>query len=273
MLCCETYSLHSRLRENSLTLEQIPELYKELEIPGIAWNDLYFTAWDNAYLDRLKQATAAAGRTSCAMIIEGNLATPDDDARASQIQLNLEKMKAAQYLGVPVVRINLGRAESEDLDETVGVERCIAAFQQMLPTARELGIRMTIENHGGPSRNADWILRIIKATDPEWVGSCLDFGNWPSDPPELKYESIAKLAPYAYHTHVKTLEFDASGNEVRTDYRRAFDILRPTNYQGAISIEWEGRDPADPVEGVRLSRDLVRRHWGEPLRASILHQA
>ena len=263
MLCCETYSLHSRFRENTLTLLEVPALFKELGIPGIAWNDLYFTSWDQEYLGQLKRAAAEAGCTSCAMIIEGNLATADAEARKAQIELNITKLHAASALGIPVVRINLGRAESDEDNGTVGVERCIAAFQELIPIARQLNIKMSIENHGGPSTKGDWILRIIQESDPEWVGSCLDFGNWPAEPAELRYEEIRKLAPYAYHTHVKTNGFLDNGEEIAVDYERAFDIMKHVGYKRAVSIEWEGKVPTDPVEGVRMSRDLILRHWPE----------
>jgi L-ribulose-5-phosphate 3-epimerase len=263
MLCCETYSLHSRLKDATLDLMAVPALFHELSIPGIAWNDIYFASWDPAYLQQLQDATEAAGRKSLALIIEGNLATPDDAARVAQIQLNTQKMHAAAALGIPVVRLNLGKAESDEEDGISGVARCIDAFHQLLPVAKETGVRITIENHGGPSRKADWILQIIKATDPEWVGSCLDFGNWPAQPAELKYEEIEKLAPYAYHTHVKTLGFSPEGEDLHVDYARAFSYVKRAGYKGAVSIEWEGREPSDPVEGVRQSRDLICRHWPE----------
>lgn len=263
MLCCETYSFHSRFKDATLTLEQTPALLQELSIPGIAWNDLYFENWDSDYLARLKAAAASAGRSTLCLIMEGNLATPDEEARRRQIEENSRKLKAAKYLGASVVRMNLGKAESPEKDGTEGVQRCIAAFNELLPLARELDIRITIENHGGPSTMADWILQIIHGTDPKWIGSCLDFGNWPPDPPDLRYEEITKLAPHAYHVHVKTHAFDENGEEARVDYGRCFDIMKSVGYAGAVSIEWEGKSPANPVDGVRLSRDLILRHWPE----------
>ncbi|MBW3568069.1 MAG: hypothetical protein KY410_08980, partial [Proteobacteria bacterium] len=74
---------------------------------------------------------------------------------------------------------------------------------------------------------------IINETDPEWVGSCLDFGNWPPDPPELRYEEITKLAPHAYHAHIKTHAFDGTGEIPacgRTEtLRRQMNILQETD--------------------------------------------
>ena len=51
-----------------------------------------------------------------------------------------------------------------------------------------------MENHGGVSKTAANIIRIIKATDPKWVGALVDFGNFPI---EHKYEEVEMVAPYA----------------------------------------------------------------------------
>jgi sugar phosphate isomerase/epimerase len=131
----------------------------------------------------------------------------------------------------------------------------------MLPLAKKFSIKMTIENHGGCSKTAERILKVIDGTDPNYVGSCLDFGNWPSEPKELKYSEIAKLAPHAFHTHAKTHHFLPNGEESEIDYKRVFGMLKREKYAGAISIEWEGDDPKDPVEGVKMTRDLIRKHW------------
>jgi sugar phosphate isomerase/epimerase len=137
------------------------------------------------------------------------------------------------------------------------VERAIAAFRELLPLARELGLRLTIENHGGASKTAGAILRIIRGTDAAWVGACLDFGNW-EDRSRL-YEEIAELAPHAFHTHLKAWAFDKYGEETTIDYRKAFEILAHTGYGAALSIEFEGK--GDPVEGVVKMRDLLVKRW------------
>jgi len=154
-----------------------------------------------------------------------------------------------------VVRMNVGGTGDAERDATFGVERVAAAFNRMLPLAKELNIKITIENHGGVSATADNILGIIKLTDRNWVGSCLDFGNFPD---EVRYESCRRLAPYAYHTHCKGHSFDAAG-EAEFEWGRILAYLREAKYNRALSIEWEGG--GDPIVGVEKSRDLIRRYW------------
>ena len=90
-------------------------------------------------------------------------------------------MRIAKYLGAPVVRINLG-GPGKGFSDEVGVANCIDSFKRLMPLAKELNLKMTIENHGGVSKTSEQILAIIKDSDPQWVGSCLDFMNWPLAP-------------------------------------------------------------------------------------------
>ncbi|MDA2939317.1 TIM barrel protein, partial [Acidobacteria bacterium AH-259-A15] len=251
ILSCETYSFRDKFRSGELTLESAPAFYRKLGIRGIAINASYLQSQDGEYLEGIKRALREEQRVLTAVTLGGNLVSDDEAANRKQIEKNKRLLRAAHYLGAPVVRINVGRTGRGDVaDQTVGVERAIAAFREMLPLAKELGIRMTIENHGGPSKTANGILRIIKGTDPAWVGACPDFGNW--EDKAAMYAEIEKLAPFAYHTHVKSYEFDRYGNETTIDYRRALDPLESTGYGAALSIEFEGK--GDPVQGVIKTR-------------------
>lgn len=261
ILSCDTYSLRTYISEGKLDYLTIPAKLQELGIPGVALNDIWMKSYDVPYLDQIKQACAKAGVKITGLICEGNMATLDDQAWNQQIATNETKMRAAAYLGAPIVRLNLGGLGDEAQDDTVGADRVIAAFKRLLPLAKELNVKMTIENHGGVSKKADTILRIIKSTDPEWVGSCLDFGNWPDD---IRYTECEKLAPYAYHVHAKTHTFNAQGEDANKDYKRLLQILKNANYKYAVSIEYEG--PEDQIDGVKKTRDLILKYWPELAR-------
>lgn len=258
ILSCETYSLRSYFGSKEITYLTVPKLLKQMGIPGVTYNDIWMESWDNAYLDRIKRACREAGVKITGLICEGNLATQDEAKWEEQIRTDEKKMRAAAYLGAPIVRLNIGGLGDEKLDATIGVQRVIAAFKRLLPLAKELNVKMTIENHGGVSKKADWILEIIKGTDPKWVGACLDFGNWPD---EIRNSESAKLAPYAYHTHVKCHTFTSEGEDTNKDYKYLLGLLKNSGYRYAVSIEYEG--PDDQKVGVAKSRDLILKYWPE----------
>ena len=64
--------------------------------------------------------------------------------------------------------------------------------------------------------------------------------------------------PYAKAVSAKSHDFDASGNEIRTDYERMLRIVLDAGYNGDIGIEYEG-DVASEREGVRLTKTLLER--------------
>ena len=72
------------------------------------------------------------------------------------------------------------------------------------------------------------------------------------------YRGVAELMPYAKGVSAKTYQFDAAGNELRTDYRRMLRIVLDAGYRGHVGIEWEGAEPGE-VEGIRLTQALLQR--------------
>ncbi|MBI3855817.1 MAG: TIM barrel protein [Planctomycetes bacterium] len=254
----ETYSLRDLYGKGKVTHHTVAEFHKELDIRGVSLNDMYFKSWEKDYLDKILETFKANERLITCLIMEGNLATSNEAKRKQQIESNTAKLKAAGYLGVPVVRMNLGGVDKGEDNLKEGVDRCVAAFKQMLPLASDLGIRITIENHGGVSGTVDGILAVINGTDPKWVGSNLDFGNAPvSHKPEV----FEKLVPHAYHTHAKLADFKEDGEATNSDYGKLLGILSAAKYAGAVSVEWEGK--GDAVEGVKKTRNLIRKHWPE----------
>lgn len=259
ILSCDTYSLRDYFDAGKLDYLTVPKVLKDMGIPGVCYNSIWMKSYDKAYLDSIKKACKDAGVKITGFIIEGNIATLNDEARDNQIAEDIKQLKAAAYLGAPIVRINLGgTGKGEESDDTVGAQRCIDAFNQILPIAKQLGVKITIENHGGVSLKADTIIKVIKGTDPAWVGSCLDFGNWP---PEKRNTESAKLAIYAYHVHAKARAFEPDGEAVGMNYKFLLGLLKRAGYTGAVSIEYEGG--GDHMDGVKQSRDLILKHWPE----------
>jgi sugar phosphate isomerase/epimerase len=257
ILASETYSYRDLIRAGKLDMLTIPAFYKEQGIPGISYNDMFFKTVDDAFIDEVKAAVKKAGRTVTCYIIEGNLATADDNKRSAQVAADKQKMRAAARLGAPVVRINVGATGTENADDTLGVDRVVKIFnEELVPLAKQLNIKISMENHGGVSKTAANIVKIIKATDPKWVGALVDFGNFPV---EKKYDEVAIVAPYALVTHVKVNVFDENGEAKEYDFPRVLALMKKNNYKGPISVEYEGK--GDPIEGVQKTKALILKYW------------
>jgi len=235
----------------------VPAFYKEQGIPGISYNDQFFKTVDDAYIDQVKAAVANSHRVVVSYIIEGNIAVADEARRKQQIETDKQRMRAAARLGAPIVRINVGATLRENADDTLGIDRVVEDFNhELIPLAKELHLKIGIENHGGVSMKAANIVKIIQATDPKVVGALVDFGNFPLD---VKYAEVELVAPFALTTHVKVNAFDDNGEAKEYDFVRVLRTMKQNHYKGPISIEYEGK--GDPVEGVRKTKALILKYW------------
>ncbi|MDB6169627.1 MAG: beta-propeller repeat protein [Verrucomicrobia bacterium] len=255
---CATDSFQDLFASGELSAESMPALYRKLGIKGVELNARYVRAWDDDSLDGIIRALHKEKRVLMALAIDGNLVSDDPDANQQQIEKDKRLLRAARYLGAPLVCVSLGQTgRGAAADASDGVERAILALRAMLPLARELGLRVTIENGPGPAKTPADIIRIIQGTDPVHVGLCLNFRNW--DNAEAGKAAIEQLAPFVFHAHINGAAFDRRGNESTIDYGQALPLLAHSAYGSGLSIEFENKE--NPAAGVVKMRDLLVRFW------------
>jgi len=183
---------------------------------------------------------------------------PIDGQSALDVALDKEKhldfflplMDAASRLGATSVRVNSGGSPEREEDFKAVVE----GYRILVKEGAKRGLLTLIENHGGLTERAEAILRIIKETGMKELGTCPDTGNFPA---EARYRELELVAPYMKIAHIKTYEFDDSGNETSIDVSRCIEIFRRAGFDGVLSIEYEGK--GDALEGVEKSVRLLRR--------------
>ncbi len=117
-----------------------------------------------------------------------------------------------------------------------------------------------MENHGGLSSNGAWLSGVIKTVDLPNCGTLPDFGNFRVAQGEMydRYKGVTELMPFAKAVSAKSHDFDADGNETRTDYKRMMKIVIDAGYHGRVGIEYEGSTLAEP-EGIRATKKLLER--------------
>ena len=251
-----TYSVRDYLRGGEMDLLEFPAFNAGLGIKALEYNDMFFERWDSEYLAEVKQSAADVGCYIQCLTCGGNFASDDEAVRAESVATIRQRLHDAAALGAPVIRANIGGTGDEGRDATQGVARVIEGFNELLPTARELDIKITIENHGGVSKWANPILMVVLGTDPDYIGSCPDFGNF--KPIERKYLELAKVIPFAHHTHAKTHEFTADGEDDEYSMARVLSLYQAAGMDDAVlSIEFEGS--GDQKVGVEKTRDLIAR--------------
>ncbi len=177
----------------------------------------------------------------------------------------------AVFLGAPMIRVFCGQPLT-DPDER---QREIHCFQQVCDYAARQGVAVGLQNH--PSTGDD-ILRILEQTERPNFTFILDTGQWVgspaknegiADPDRDIYRFMQQTAPHAAHVRAKFYKID-SGREEWLDYRRIVDILQEAEFNGAVSVVFEGKkiNACDDKEVLRLSvrhlRDLLSGHGTTP---------
>jgi sugar phosphate isomerase/epimerase len=133
----------------------------------------------------------------------------------------------------------------------------IRALDLILPYAQRCGISLAIENHWGISSKPEWILKILRGVSGANIGTCPDFGNFPSG--TNRYEGLEDLAPRALHVQAKCWSFGPGGEERTIDFGRCLGILKASGYVGNIAVEYEGG--GDEMSACVKARDLILRNW------------
>lgn len=266
------WSFNEALFSGEMTTVDYIKIAGEMGFAGVEYVSQFFQdkVEDFAFLDSLNAATKAAGIKSLLIMIDhaGNLGASDLKEREQAIENHKKWVLAAKYLGCTSIRINAHGDGTPDAVKTA----CIDGIGRLAKWARQEGIEILIENHGGISNDGAWLVELLKALEPYGVGALPDFDNWCIEREEGKlwgapctkrydrYQGLEELMPYARALSVKSFAFDEAGNETTMDYARFFKIIQASAYNGYLGIEFEGHDlPAK--EGIQKTRALVEKVW------------
>jgi sugar phosphate isomerase/epimerase len=189
-----------------------------------AWS-MHFESTEQSYLEEIrKRLEAANSRLINIQVQDGHqLAGDDEDARQASLARCKGWFDAAATVGAMSARIDLGQGT---------VEQAIRSFRELNDYAKEKGVMMLIENHGGLTDDLDNIIAIHNALDSENFDVVIDFGNFVGD----TYEGIEKLIPYTTHTvAAKTQVFDEDWNHTPFDFGRCVRMCEEHGFRGIYS--------------------------------------
>ena len=128
---------------------------------------------------------------------------------------------------------------------------------------------MIVENHGGLSSHGAWLAGVMKLVDHKpGCGTLPDFGNFGVGNIEGvkdvkngqydRYKGVEELMPFAKGVSAKSHDFDAEGNETKTDYRKMLKLVcQKHKYSGFVGIEYEGNVLSEP-DGIKATRSCWR---------------
>jgi len=198
-----------------------------------------------------------------------------EDMRAQRLARAKADADSAAFIGAQVLHVFARHIWPDTIEEQ---ERfwapMIEDFQELADYCAERGVVVSLQNHnhGSFAMNANQVLRILREVGRKNFTYILDSGQWEGarggSPrgwynTELDiYEAYHKrVAPYATGVRAKIYKID-NGFEEWLDYPRFLRLLRDVDYNGAISIVFEGgdipRNRYDDQTCIAMAADYLR---------------
>jgi L-ribulose-5-phosphate 3-epimerase len=243
---------------------------EEFGIEAIEYVNQFFKdkAKDMTYLADLKKRADDLGVKQLLIMCdgEGALGDADEKKRMTAVENHYKWVEAAKYLGCHSIRVN---AQSGGTYEEQ-IERAADGLRKLSEFGDKHEINVIVENHGGNSSDGEWLAKVMKKVDHKRCGTLPDFGNFNIGGGKSydRYKGVDELMPFAKAVSAKSHDFDESGNETKTDYKRMMEIVvKKHNYHGWCGIEYEGSRLSEK-DGIIATKKLLERVRDELSKAS-----
>jgi sugar phosphate isomerase/epimerase len=249
------WSLHKTLFAKKLDNLDFPKAAKQdYGIAAVEYVNQFFKdkAKDEKYLAELKKRAEGEGVKNVLIMIdgEGHLGDPDASKRAKAVENHHPWVEAAKFLGCHSIRVN-AHSEGSFVEQ---LKLAADGLRQLSEFAAKFDMNVIVENHGGLSSNGKWLAGVMDKVGLKNCGTLPDFGNFGSYD---RYQGVKETMPYAKGVSAKSHDFDADGNETRTDYRKMMKIVLEAGYHGYVGIEYEGSKLPEP-DGIRATKKLLQ---------------
>lgn len=203
-------------------------------------------AEDKSYLKEMKNRAEGEGVSSVLIMCdrEGQLGHEEENERIQTVENHKKWVEAAKYLGCHSIRVNgYSTIRYSDKKKVFKESQKLVAdgWRRLCEFAKDYGINIIIENHGGFTSHGEWLAGTIELTDHPLAGSLPDFGNFriQGDPMTTydAYKGVQELMPYAKGVSVKIKVWDDEGQQQDLDYKRMMQIVLDAGYHGYCGIE------------------------------------
>jgi sugar phosphate isomerase/epimerase len=224
---------------------------KDFDINGIEFVNSLMEVPTAGYLNRLKKNAADLGVTMVLIMVdgEGETCTPSKEERKQTVINHRKWIDIAHYLGCHAIRTNCRGPEKENPPKEEALKWAVETYQMMLEYAVPANISILIENHGGFSNDADWMVALMKEVDNLYFGS---YPDWRSPSPDFdNYGYVLKMLPWA-----GGMSYRNQPTEEGT--AKLIKLCRDSGYRGWYGIESSGRD------GIAKGKELLKKYLYAP---------
>jgi L-ribulose-5-phosphate 3-epimerase len=266
------WSINQSLRNGKMQHLDFAKIAKSCGIDAIEYVNQFFPTYrqkqvrDEPHLKELNQRAKDEGVTQVLIMCdgEGDLGNPDTAARQTAVENHYRWIEAVKILGGHSIRVNAGSKGTPEEQSKLVAD----GMHKLCEYGDKYGINVIIENHGGLSSNAKWLMATLKLADHPRAGTLPDFGNFSlggggrNGGPRESYDSyvgVTEMMPLAKGVSVKPRVWDFQGNQSDIDLPRMMKIVVDAGYRGYCGIEYgpAGRE-LEGIIDLRKQLETVR---------------
>lgn len=268
-LGCMSLSYKDEFAAGLLDLEGFIERAYGFGLDGIDIHTRAFVSTDPDYLRSIRMQALKRGIALSYIGISNNFGKPQAEL-ADEVAMVKSWVDVAASMGIPLVRIFAAWVRGNDTTEEVWA-RMMPCLREVAAHGQEQGVVIGLHNHnhGCVTATSKEVLRILREVDNPYFSHILDCGQYIGSPgssgaegvedPSLDfYGSIEETAPYAVHVRAKIYRIQ-TGEEAWLDYPRILRILRGVDYNGWMSIVYEGQAVEPEATAVPKAVSYLRR--------------
>ncbi len=215
-------------------------------LSGIEFVNTLFEVTTEGYLRRLKKNAEDNNVTMVLIMVddEGDGCSMTAAERRQFVINHRKWIDAAQFLDCVAIRTNCRGPQNVNKDEAL---KCsVETYNMLLEYAEPAKISVLIENHGGVSNDADWMVALMKEVNSLYFGSYPDWRQ-PSDNFD-NVDYLAKMLPYAGGMSYRNQPAEELTAEM-------IKMSRDGGYRGWYGIESSGREAIN--KGIGLLRKYL----------------
>jgi len=202
------------------------------------------------YVARVKAAADAVGLPFGCIAADGShVWEPTEEARAANHACAYRWLDVAHRLGAESMRTDTG-GKPELPDDMFKI--IVDGLQDTVNKGRELGVRVSIENHWGASNIPQNVIRVLDAVDG--LTLLFDSRNWAKGTRE---EGWQVGVPRAKDVHIDIFKTQENPDTLEADLTRLIKMLVDAGYNGCWGIE--SLPPDDEYEGIRKSMAFIEK--------------
>ncbi len=249
------WSLHKAFFAKELDQLGMLASCAEMGIPGFELVNTFFPSPQYAYLRNMRKRADDAGIELLLIMcdLEGDLGDPEGEKRVQAARNHRKWIDTAGVLGCHSIRVN---ARGDESDPAAMRERVAEGLGYLLDYAKDTGVSVLIENHGGLSSDPEWLVSVMELVNSPMVGTLPDFGNFR---PEFdRYDGVEKLMSHAKAVSAKCYDFGPDGRETKIDFARMMRIVKDAGYDGYVGVEFEGERMTER-EGIVAAKTLLEK--------------